>query len=199
MDKRLRQGLGHAVRIGLLTFIISLTISLLFEFALAVWLSTAILILVILTGIFFDIIGTAVTVAKEGPFHAMGADKVRGSKEAVYLIRHAGQVANICNDVVGDIAGTISGAVWASIVLALIRNGLKTPQDLTRASGIALIAALTVGGKAFGKSFAIGRADRIMFYAGKFLAWIHWFRVDVKKEKRKQNKPGSRKGKKKNG
>lgn len=185
MDKQLRHGLRHGVRIGLLSFIISLTISLLFEFSLAVWLSTVVLILVILTGIFFDIIGTAVTVAREDPFHAMAADKVRGSKEAVYLIRHAGQVANICNDVVGDIAGTISGAVWTGIVLALIRNGLKTPEDLTRAMGIASIAALTVGGKAFGKAFAIGRADRIIFYAGKFLAWIHWFKTDGKKAKRK--------------
>lgn len=187
--------LAHAAKIALLTFVISLVISFLFEFSLAVWISLVILGTVIMTGILFDLIGTAVTAATEAPFHAMAADKVAGSKEAIYLIRHADQVANFCNDVIGDIAGTISGAIVASIILQISKGKLDGAQDLLSASGIALIAACTVGGKSLGKSFAIKRANDIIFNVGKLLSLFKVINLDVKKGKRK-NKPGSRKVKK---
>lgn len=62
-----------------------------------------ILILVIVVGIFFDIIGVAVTVANEHEFHAKATKKVKGSKDSIKLIRNAPKVANICADVIGDI------------------------------------------------------------------------------------------------
>lgn len=190
--------LAHAAKIALLTFVISLVISFLFEFSLDIWISLVILGTVILTGILFDLVGTAVTAAVEAPFHAMAADKVAGSKEAIYLIRHADQVANFCNDVVGDIAGTISGAIVASIILQISKGKVNGIQDLLSAAGIALSAACTVGGKSLGKSFAMKRANDIIFHVGKFLSWVKIFDFDVKKGKHK-NKPGSRKVKRKNG
>ena len=62
-----------------------------------------ILLVVILVGIVFDIIGVAVTVAKEEVFHARATKKIVGSKTAVKLIRNSAKVANICADVIGDI------------------------------------------------------------------------------------------------
>lgn len=59
-----------------------------------------ILILVIAIGIFFDIIGVAVTVANEYEFHAKATKKVEGSKDSIKLIRNAPKVANICADVI---------------------------------------------------------------------------------------------------
>ncbi len=59
-----------------------------------------ILIIVILIGIFFDIIGVAVTVADENEFHAKATKKVKGSKDSIKLIRNAPKVANICADVI---------------------------------------------------------------------------------------------------
>jgi len=59
-----------------------------------------ILILVIAVGIFFDIIGVAVTVANEHEFHAKATKKVKGSKNSIKLIRNAPKVANICADVI---------------------------------------------------------------------------------------------------
>ncbi len=59
-----------------------------------------ILILVIVVGIFFDIIGVAVTVANEYEFHAKATKKVKGSKDSIKLIRNAPKVANICADVI---------------------------------------------------------------------------------------------------
>ena len=59
-----------------------------------------ILICVIFIGIFFDIIGVAVTVANENEFHAKATKKIKGSKDSIKLIRNAPKVANICADVI---------------------------------------------------------------------------------------------------
>jgi Mg2+/Co2+ transporter CorB len=177
--------LAHALRITLFTFTISLIISYLSGFSLGLGLALAFLCLVILIGIIFDIVGTAVTAADETPFHAMGADKVRGSKETIYLIRNADRTANFCNDVVGDIAGTISGALAAGIILQLTARGWPTNR-LLNAAVIAVIAALTVGGKSFGKSYAINQANRIVFAVGKLVAVVRFIEIDLKKAKRKK-------------
>lgn len=59
-----------------------------------------ILIFVIGIGIFFDIVGVAVTVADENEFHAKATKKIEGSKDSIKLIRNAPKVANICADVI---------------------------------------------------------------------------------------------------
>ena len=78
-----------------------------------------ILILVIGIGIFFDIIGVAVTVANEHEFHAKASKKIEGSKASIKLIRNAPKVANICADVIGDICGVLSGAISALIAMKI--------------------------------------------------------------------------------
>ena len=69
-----------------------------------------ILLLIVLIGIIFDIIGVAVTSADEKPFHSMASRKVPGAMESIRLLRNAERVSSICNDVVGDICGVVSGA-----------------------------------------------------------------------------------------
>ena len=66
-----------------------------------------ILIIVIGIGVFFDIVGVAVTVADENEFHAKATKKVKGSRDSIKLIRNAPKVANICADVIGDICRRI--------------------------------------------------------------------------------------------
>ena len=119
-----------------------------------------VLILVIFIGILFDLIGVAVTIAKEEEFHAKASKKIKGAKTAIKLIRNSAKVSNICNDVVGDICGVISGAIGTMIAI-----------KLTNAFGIgsyiqfilsAIIAALTIGGKAVTKVFAKDNATKIL-------------------------------------
>lgn len=179
--------------IFLLTFSISLGVSLIFETALAFWLSLLLLFLVIITGIIFDIVGTAVTAATEVPFHAMGADKVRGSKQAVYLLRHADRVANFCNDVIGDMAGTISGAIVAGLAAGFARHVRILPETFIGAAAIAFVAAVNVSGKALGKSFAIRQAHQIVFFVGKLLAFFKFFNPTNNKRRNPNNKSNSRK------
>ena len=78
-----------------------------------------ILVLVVFLGIFFDIIGVAVTVANEEEFHAKATKKVAGSKNSIKLIKNAPKVANICADVIGDICGVLSGSISAMIAIKI--------------------------------------------------------------------------------
>ena len=103
-------------------------------------------------GVIFDIIGVAVTVAKEEEFHAKASKKISGAKTAVRLIRNSSIVANICADVIGDICGVLSGAISAIIAMKITEiYQISFPIQFLIS---ALVASLTVGGKALGKGFA---------------------------------------------
>ena len=109
-----------------------------------------ILIVVILVGIVFDIIGVAVTVGKESDFHAKASKKLKGAKTSIKLIRNSAKVANICADVIGDIAGVLSGAISAMIALKITEKFNLEFNIQFMIS--ALVASLTVGGKALRKN-----------------------------------------------
>ncbi|HZK18717.1 MAG TPA: hypothetical protein VFD15_05320, partial [Clostridia bacterium] len=130
---------------------------------------------IILTGILFDILGTAATAATETPFHAKAAKKVKGARQSIYLVSNADKVANFANDVIGDIAGTVSGALGISLVI-YITTRIESLDQLTMTILVtATIAALTVGGKAFGKKTAVTHANEIIFLAGKVLFRVEQF------------------------
>lgn len=131
-----------------------------------------VLILIILIGIFFDIIGIAVTTAEEKPFHAMAANRIEEAKHAIKLVRNASQVSNFCNDVIGDISGIISGAIGTTIVYNMINTyGFKHGGVLSIII-TSFIASLTVGGKALGKSVAMIYYDKIIFRIAKILSFL---------------------------
>ncbi len=145
-----------------------------------------ILLAIILIGIIFDVIGMAVASADEKPFHSMAARKVPGSQEAIWLLRNAERVSSICNDVVGDICGVVSGSASATIaaqILASASFSLSWPQVVSLLMS-ALAAALTVGGKAIGKTFAVNSSTAIVHGVGRV---IHTFRClgGNKKKKKK--------------
>lgn len=132
-------------------------------------LSFGILLLIVLIGVIFDIIGVAVTAAEEKPFHAMASKKIPEAAEAIRMLRKAERVSSFCNDVVGDICGVISGS--ASAVIAA-RAVLGMEPLMARAFQLlmsALVAGVTVGGKAFGKSIAMNNSTAIIHTAAKIL------------------------------
>src|SRR5699024_1727526 len=81
-----------------------------------------VVLLIVLIGVVFDIIGVAVTAVNLKPFHSMAAKKIHGSKQSIFIARHADRVANFCNDVVGDISGVVSGSAVGVVVLELTVN-----------------------------------------------------------------------------
>lgn len=160
------------ITIGFITFLLSLFFSFISNTAvngLAVIPAIIILLAVVGTGVMFDIIATAVTVAKEEEFHAMAAKKQKGAKNAIKLIRNSSRVANFCADVIGDICGVLSGAVGAIIALKIAESyGVgEVAQYLISA----LVAALTVGGKAVTKDIAKKHSTKILSIVSKLISF----------------------------
>lgn len=99
----------------------------------------------------------------------MAARKVPGAQEAIRLLRNAERVSSICNDVVGDICGVVSGSASATIA-ALILAHVDTVWSRAVSLGMsALVAGLTVGGKAIGKTIAVNSCTQIVHLVGRFL------------------------------
>lgn len=131
-------------------------------------MSFTILAAFILVGIIFDVIGIAVTVANEAPFNSMATRRQRGAAESLLLIKKANVVTSYCNDVIGDVTGIVSGTT-AALIAARLMEGLNN-ENLIFPLGIsALVAGLTVGGKAIGKILAFNNSTEIVLSVGKLL------------------------------
>ena len=174
------------ITIFFVTILISGIISLVSDEVMAnssVAVAFVILLAIILLGIVFDIVGMAVATADEKPFHSMAARKVPGAQESIRLLRNAERVSSICNDVVGDICGVVSGSASATIAVQMLNNlntGNETWIPLVMS---ALVAGLTVGGKAIGKTFAVHSCTKIVHGVGKILWAFRSRKKPVKKRK----------------
>ena len=160
------------VTIFLSTILISGMISMISDEIMAVSgmvIAFVILLVIILIGIIFDVIGMAVASADEKPFHSMASRKVPGAMEAIALLRNAERVSSICNDVVGDICGVVAGSASATVAAQVLVNfEFSWPRGVTLIMS-ALVAGLTVGGKAIGKTFAVNSCTTIVHLVGKFI------------------------------
>ena len=176
MAVRKRKSWKHLVIVFIGSFVIAGIVGISSELLLrrisSLWVAALFLLAVIGVHIVFDIIGIAATAASEAPHHAKAANRVRGARQAVYLVRHADLVANMANDVVGDVTGTLSGVMAAAIVLDIIRLDptLGTKEIWFSTLMLALVASITVTGKAVGKTFAIQDANKIIAWVGSALA-----------------------------
>lgn len=176
-------GMAHYVRRGL-----RVGASVFLSAALVAWLSQTVmrrtpvaiaflvLIFIIVVGIVFDVVGTAITAADETPFHAMAAKRLPGARQALWLVRHADRVTNFLEDIIGDISGAISGAAAATVALQAEHLFASSPapwiEQLGDILAIAFVAALAVGGKAAGKGVALTQATPIVLKAGKVMGWM---------------------------
>ncbi len=134
-----------------------------------VLVAAAVLIGIISLGIIFDIIGLAVTTADIKPFNSMAARRLKTGQKAVWLVNNAEKVSSFCNDIVGDIAGVVSGATGAGIAVKLFGSMDADIAFLLTLMLTSLISAVTVGGKAMGKSVAIKHNTSIVTFAAKVL------------------------------
>lgn len=158
--------------------IIAFLISLLFSFASEIVIPNVNIIVGIILvfsfigiGILFDMVGVSVTSADIKPFNSMSSRKVRGSKIAVKMIKNADKVSSFCNDVIGDICGIVSGSAGVIIANSL-SSSFNIDKFIITLIITAIIAALTIGGKALGKSFAINKNNVILYKFAKFLSYF---------------------------
>ena len=184
-NKKNRRRVRWILVISAWTFIIALLIGFIAHYTLneiqSLTISFLILIIVIVMGILFDLVGTAAAAADIAPLNAKAARKVAGAKRGVYLVKNAEKVANFCNDVAGDISGIISGTLAALIVIKIVVNIQYSQADFYMNILLtALVAAVTVGGKAWGKILAINHSTEVILVAGliitrleKPLGWIN--------------------------
>ena len=127
-----------------------------------------VILIFIFISIIFDMIGVAITAAEEKPFHSMASKKVKGSHHSVKLLKNSDKLASICNDVVGDVCGVVSGSAGV-----LVANTIAIKLNINTSFAVlittAVIASLTITGKAYGKTIAINNSESITFKVGKFL------------------------------
>lgn len=132
-------------------------------------ISVALLVLFIIIAVVCDMIGVAVASADIAPFMAMASKKVRGAKETIKLLQNADKASSFFCDIIGDACGIICGAIGAFIIALISING-QVWQIIAGAAMSALIAAITVFGKAIGKALAIEYSGNIIFRVGKFIS-----------------------------
>ncbi|MDQ0337721.1 CBS domain containing-hemolysin-like protein [Caldalkalibacillus uzonensis] len=194
----------HALNWSTAIAVITLVLAAIFSIVSSLILSGAplaigmlVVIVIVLIGIVFDAIGIAATAASEVPFQSMASNKVKGAKEALYICRNADRFSSFCNDVIGDISGIVSGTASAIVILQLVYElGYAEDSYFHMLVGVvftSLVAALTVGGKALGKSFAIHFSTPILLAVGKVFYYmnkkfhISLFNGKTKKKKRRRN------------
>lgn len=169
-DKKKNSNSNWALIVFVATFILSLLLSFLSNTAIAnmnIIIGIFVLILVILIGIVFDLIGVAVTVGNEDDFHAQASKKIKGAKTSIKMIKNSAKVSNFCADVIGDICGVLSGAISAMIAFKLIEYyGMSSNLQFIFS---ALVSSITVGGKALTKEIAKKNSTKIIGFITKII------------------------------
>ncbi len=174
MNDRWKRSLKFSITIAVITFVLAAIFSSMSSTILSKvsWISGLIIVfIIVIIGIIFDMLGIASTAVKESPLNAMASEKVTGAKEAVIIHKNADKFASFCNDVIGDISGIISGSALTIVIIQITQlisgsNGASW-QIILSIIFTSIVAAVTVGGKAVGKYFAINSAVNILLIAGK--------------------------------
>ncbi|KAA0561006.1 MULTISPECIES: hypothetical protein [Bacillaceae] len=196
MNETMKNSIKWSVSIAVITFVLAAIFSVTSNMVLngVAWYTGLVVVLIIVfIGIFFDMLGIAATAADETPFHAMAAKKVYGARYSIKIVRNADRFASFCNDVIGDISGIISGTASAIVIIQLAVSfqleGGSLREYIVSVTLTSIIASLTVGGKALGKTFAITYSKDIIFRVGKVLQFFEdRFHIVVIKDKKDKNK-----------
>lgn len=169
-DKRKKKKNMWPLTTLVITLVVSFAFSLVSELVIGnagLAVAYILVFVIILISIITDMIGTAAAACDIEPFLAMSARKVKGSKMAVKFVKNAEKVSSVCCDVIGDICGILSGAASAAIIAKQFVDGTSIFISVLFS---AIVAALTVSGKALGKSYAMNNSNKIIFLVAKTLS-----------------------------
>ena len=164
---------------GLSVFFLSFALTVLFSFLTEisikgspVYVCVIALVVLLALNLGCDVLANAIMTCNPDAFYAMASNKIKGAKRAVTLCRNATRLGSIFADVIGDICGIVSGAAGTALVVYIAVSG-STTSELIASIGIsAVIGALTVGGKAIFKHFAVKFNKQIVFGFAKFTTWF---------------------------
>ncbi len=153
------------IKIFIFTLILTAGISVVSETltkSLSILAAVFIILIIILIGIIADIIGIAFATCDHKPFVSMASKKIKKAKNALRLLQNADIVSNICGDVIGDICGIVSGAAGVTIAAKMAMDAKSSSEIILTIAISSIIAAVTVAGKAAGKSIAIRNNKKIV-------------------------------------
>ncbi|WP_040951335.1 hypothetical protein [Gorillibacterium massiliense] len=175
MKYSVKDSIRWSIFISIVTFILACIITITSTAVLegVSWaIGMVIVLMIVMVGIIFDIMGLAAAAATEAPFHGMASKKLPGAKHAIYIVRNADRFSNFCNDVVGDVASVISGAASAAVVIKLLGGNGGMAETFISIVFTACVSAMTVGGKALGKSYAIHNSTKVVLLIGKLFYFL---------------------------
>lgn len=174
--KQKRKRIPEWLSWGLAVMFLSLVLTVLFSFLTEISISenspayvcVIVLIVLLVLNIGFDMLANAIISCRPEAFLAMASNKIRGAKRAVSFCKNSTKMGSIFADVIGDICGIVSGAAGAVLGVILAGDGSATVKLICAIGVSAVIGALTVGGKAIFKHFAIKYNKNIVFGFAKF-------------------------------
>ena len=136
-----------------------------------------VLLVLLILNISCDVLANAIIACKPEAFLSMASNRIRGARRAVFFCRNASKLGSIFADVIGDICGIVSGAAGAALATILAVSGDSYVKIIAAILVSAVIGALTVGGKAIFKHFAIKYSKNIVFGFAKFTTF---FKIEKK-------------------
>ncbi|MBQ2714332.1 MAG: DUF21 domain-containing protein [Clostridia bacterium] len=163
------------IKVTVLTFLLTVVFTFLSDIAVGnstLVVAILIVLLLVVVNILFDAVAIAVTSCDVAPLSAMSARKVPGSKTALNLVKNANKVSSICADVIGDICGIVSGACGIVIVSKIMEATTTFSESLLTVLVSSVVAAMTVGGKAFCKKLAMTHSKELVMFTAKILSFF---------------------------
>ncbi len=168
--------LSWGLSVLFLSFALTVLFSFLTEISIKgspVYICVIVLIVLLVLNIGCDVLANAVITCQLDAFHAMASNKIKGAKRAVTLCKNATKLGSIFADVIGDICGIVSGAAGAVLVVYISAYADGNIWEIVASIGVsAVIGALTVGGKAIFKHFAMKYNKQIVFSFAKFTTFF---------------------------
>ena len=190
-EKRKKEGGFWALKVTIATFLTTAIFTFLSDATVtnsSIIVASLIVFFLILISIIFDVVGVAVTSCDISSLLPMSKRGVKESKIAISLVKNASKVSSVCSDVVGDICSIISGACGTVIVAKILLFVGINHEFVLTISISSLLAGITVGGKAFGKKFAINYSKQIVIMTAKVLSMFAIKRKKESKSCEKRNK-----------
>ena len=169
--KRVPAWLAWGLSVLVLSFALTVLFSFLTESSIKgspVDICVIVLIVLLFLNIGCDMLANAIITCDPDVFHAMASNKIKGAKRAVTFCRNATKLGSVFADIIGDICGIVSGAASTALVVYIAAEGGTTVELIASIGVSAVIAALTVGGKAIFKHFAMKLNKQIVFGFAKF-------------------------------
>lgn len=168
-----KKALFWGIKITVITFVLSVFFNYLSQITssqASIVVAFILLAFLILLALVADVIAIATASCDLAPLLSMASRRVPGAKRAIKIVKNAEKVNNILSDVIGDICGIVSGACSLAIAIKFVNQTVNPGLALWVNVGFSsVVAAVTVGGKAFLKNFAMRNSKEIVMFVSRLI------------------------------